>query len=119
MKKKDSFRYNVARNERIVIDVTPKNFNASLFSVRANRDGEVFEPEAGSENAPRYEFTVTKPVTDIHTVIFEFTFIQGCPENALYEVVISGENDQGCPCGFTVRKTTGNKEPAVEYFVVA
>lgn len=118
MKKNDSFSYDVSRNERIVIRVTPKNFNDSLFSVRANRDGSTFQPEAGSENAPRYKFTVTKPVDDIHTVIFEFTFIQGSPENALYDVVISGQNDQGCPCGFTIRKTTGNKEPAIEFFVV-
>jgi len=119
MKKNDSFSYDVARKEEIVIQVTPKNFNDSLFSVRANRDGKVMEPEAGSEDAPRYEFKVTKPVNDIHTVIFEFTFIQGCPENALYKVVISGEDDEGCPCGFTIRKTTGNKEPAIEFFVVA
>ena len=119
MKKNDSFSYDVRRTEEIVIQVTPVNFGASMFSVRANRDGVVFDPEPGSGNAPRYEFRVTKAVNDIHTVIFEFTFIQGSPNNAVYEVVISGENDQGCPCGFRIRKTTGNKEPAIEFFVVA
>lgn len=118
MKKIDSFGYDVRPNEPIVIEVTPENFNDSMFSVRANLDGEKLEA-TGSENAPRYEFTISKPVNDIHTIIFEFTFIQGSPENALYQVAISGQDDEGCPCGFTVRKTTGVKEPAVEFFVVA
>ena len=119
MKKNDSFSYDVRRTEPIVIVITPVNFGDSMFSVRANRDGERFDPEPGSENAPRYEFTVSKPANDIHTVILEFTFIQGSPDATVYEVVISGQNDQGCPCGFRIRKTTGNKEPAIEFFVVA
>jgi hypothetical protein len=119
MKKKDSFRYNVRVGEKIVFNVTPRNFNDSLFSVNAVRDGATFEPEPGSDNAPQFEFTVSKPVHDIHTVIMEFTFIQGSPENAVYEVVIAGQNDEGCPCGFTIKKTSGNKEPGIEFFVVA
>lgn len=119
MKKNDSFSYDVSRKESIVVEVTPKNFNDSMFSVVANRDGKTWKPEPNSKNAPRFEFTVTKPVDDIHTAIFEFTFIQGSPNNAFYDVVISGEDDEGCPCGFKVRKTTANKEPAVEFFVAA
>ena len=119
MKRIDSFAYDVARNESIVVEVTPVNFNDSLFSVRVNRDGENWETEPGSEDQPRFEFTVTKPVNDIHTAIFEFTFIAGSPDDAFYDVSIEGENDEGCPCGFKVRKTTANKEPAIEFFVVA
>jgi hypothetical protein len=108
MKRIDSFAYDVARNESIVVEVTPVNFNESLFSVRANRDGENWEAEPGSEDQPRFEFTVSKPVNDI----------EGSPDDAFYDVAIAGENDEGCPCGFKVRKTTANKEPAVEFFVV-
>src|SRR5215207_982613 len=118
MKRIDAFTYEVDPHESIVVEVTPINFNASLFSVRANLDAETWEPEADSDNAPRFEFTVSKPVNDIHTAILEFTFIADSPDNARYNVAISGEDDQGCPCGFKIRKTTANKEPAIEFFVV-
>ena len=119
MKKNDPFSYDVRRKEKITIVVTPTNFDNSMFSVNANLDGETLEPVAGSDDAPRYEFTVNKPVDDIHTIIFEFTFIKGSPNNSFYAAVISGQNDSGCPCGFKIRKTTANKEPAVEFFVAS
>ena len=80
MKKIDAFTYEVLTNESIVVQVTPINFNANLFS--------------------------------------EFTFIAGSPNNAFYDVEISGEDDKGCPCGFKIRKTTANKGPQIEFFVV-
>lgn len=119
MKKITSFSYDVKPNEPIIVEVTPVNFNDSFFSVNANRDGDDWEAETGSEDQPRFEFTVSKPVEDIHTAIFEFTFITGSPNNSFYDVVVKGENDQGCPCGFKVRKTTANKEPSIQFFVVA
>lgn len=119
MKRIDAFRYEVRRNESIVVVVTPMNFNNTLFSVRANLDGQPWPPEPDTKNKPRFEFTVSKPVNDIHTALFEFTFIAGSPPKALYDVVIRGENDEGCPCGFKIRKTTSNKAPGVEFFVVA
>jgi|ERR1041384_3446998 hypothetical protein len=118
MKKNDALSYDVHRKESIVVTVTPINFNESLFSVRANLDGNIWEPEPGSQDEPRFEFTVSKPLGDIHTVLFEFNFVAGSPDNARYDVEITGENDEGCPCGFTVRKTTATKDPAVEFFVV-
>ncbi|MDQ1613310.1 MAG: hypothetical protein QOG00_3241 [Pyrinomonadaceae bacterium] len=117
MKKNDAFSYDVSEGEVIVITVTPKRFRDSLFSVRAERDGKVFPRRPGTQNAPVFQFTVTKPVEDIHTVIFEFSFIEGSPDDAFYDVDIEGENDVGCPCGFTIDKSTENKEPAIEFFV--
>lgn len=119
MKNNDAFSYDVSEKEVITITVTPKRFRDSLFSVRAQRDGKVFPRDSGTENAPVFEFTVTKPVEDIHTVILEFTFIEGSPDDAFYDVVISGQSDVGCPCGFTIKKSTANKEPAIEFFVAA
>jgi len=119
MNKIDAFAYEVHHNESIVVEVTPTNFNDSLFSVRANLDGKTWTPKPHSDNAPRFEFTVSKQVNDIHTALFEFTFIAGSPENAFYDVVVSGEDDEGCPCGFKIRKTTANKEPGVEFTVIA
>jgi len=118
MKKIDAFTYEVHPHESIVVEVTPINFNDSLFSVGANRDAKKWKPKSGSKNKPRFEFTVSKPVNDIHTALFEFTFIAGSPNNAFYDVVVSGENDEGCPCGFKIRKTTANKGPSIEFFVV-
>ena len=118
MKRIDAFTYEVLPGESIVVVVTPIGFNNSLFSVRANLDAQKWNPAPGSQNAPRFEFTVSKPVNDIHTALLEFTFIAGSPNDAFYDVEISGENDKGCPCGFTIRKTTADKEPAIEFFVV-
>lgn len=118
MKKNDAFSYDVSRNEQITIEVTPKNFRDNLFSVRAQRDGKVFPRRPNTENAPVFQFTVSKSEGDIHTVTLEFNFIQGTPQNSLYEVSISGEDDQGCPCGFTIKKTTASKDPDIEFNVV-
>lgn len=122
MKRNNTFSYDVTRNEQITITVTPKKFKDSKISVRANRDGKVFPRRPGTEDAPVFQFTVSKPLDDpplIHTVIMEFTFLAGSPSDAVYEVDISGENDQGCPCGFKIKKTTSDKEPDIRFFVVA
>jgi hypothetical protein len=119
MKKNDAFSYDVRRSERITIRVTARNFGDSLISVRAVRDGNPFPANPHTENAPVYEFTVTKEVDDLHTVMMEFTFIDGTPDNASYEVAITGQNDQGCPCGFTIEKDSEDKSPDIEFDVVA
>jgi hypothetical protein len=119
MKKNDAFSYDVRQTERITIKVTPRNFGDSLISVRAERDGKVFRPNPNTEDAPVFKFSVTKEVDDLHTVMMEFTFIDGTPDNALYDVVISGQNDQGCPCGFTIDKDSEDKSPDIEFDVVA
>lgn len=113
----DPFRYEVTSGETITLKVTPTGFGDSLFSVEAVFDGSTFSPLPNTSNAPTYRFTVTKPINRTHRVIMEFTFIAGSPDNARYDVKISGENDQNCPCGFTVKKTTGIKEPVARFMV--
>jgi hypothetical protein len=119
MKKNDAFSYDVRRNEHITVKVVPKNFDDSMFSVKAVLDDHERDPEPGTENAPVHKFTVTKEVDDQHTLRMEFNFVAGTPENALYDVVISGENDEGCPCGFTIEKDTEDKSPNIDFVVVA
>lgn len=119
MKKNTTLSYDVKVGETITIKVSPQNFGASMPSVEATLDGGPFAPKSTTAGIITYQFTVTKPVDDVHTVIMEFTFLPGSPKNAQYGVVISGKNDVGCPCGFTIKKTTANKEPAIEFFVVA
>jgi len=119
MKMNDAFSYEVKHNERITIKVTAVNFLVSLISVRAERDGAVFPPEPHTEDAPIFEFTVSKSKGDIHTVMMEFTFVAGTPEEAQYAVSISGQNDQGCPCGFTIEKDSADKSPDIEFVVVS
>jgi hypothetical protein len=119
MKKNDAFSYNVRRGEKITVKVTPRNFLDSLVSVRAELDGEVLNAEPNTEDAPVFKFTVTKEVDDIHTLMIEFTFVAGTPENAEYDVSISGQNDEGCPCGFVILKTTQDLSPDIEFVVVA
>lgn len=119
MKMNDAFSYDVSSKEDVNITVTPRNFRDSLFSIRAERDGKPFPNEAGTDNAPVYKFQVTKPVNASHRVMMEFTFIDGSPDQAMYEVTISGKNDEGCPCGFSIDKDTQDKSPDIEFFVAA
>ena len=119
MKRNDAFSYDVRHNEKITIKVTARNFGDSLISVRAELDGDVLEPEPNTDDAPVYEFDVTKEADDIHTLMTEFTFVAGTPEKAEYDVAISGQNDQGCPCGFIIKKTTQDLSPDTEFVVVA
>ncbi len=116
MKKNNSLSYDVTLDEEIVVTVTPKNFKDSKISVRANLNGEGLPPRDGTEDAPVYDVTIDDSIL-LHTLILEFNFISGTPAKAVYEVDLTGENDEGCPCGFKVRKATANKEPAIEFFV--
>ena len=117
MKKVDPFRYEVTSGETITIKVTPTGFGDSLFSVEAVFDGSAFSPLPNTTNAPTYRFTATKPINRTHRVLMEFTFIAGSPDDARYDVEISGENDENCPCGFTIKKTTAIKEPITRFMV--
>jgi len=117
MKMIDPFRYDVSPGEVVTIKVTPVAFGASAFSVEAVFDGSAFAPLPNTGNTPTYKFTVTKPPTRTHRVIMEFTFLAGSPKTARYEVAISGQSDNNCPCGFTINKTTGVKEPVIRFMV--
>jgi hypothetical protein len=117
MKMIDPFRYDVIPGETVTIKVTPVSFGASASSVEAVFDGSAFAPVPNTPNSPTYTFTVTKPPTRTHRVIMEFTFLPGSPKAARYDVSISGQSDQNCPCGFTVNKTTGIKEPVIRFMV--
>ena len=119
MKKNDAFSYDVRNGERITVKVTAKNFRDNLISVRAVLDDAVLEREPNTDNAPVYKFTITKEEDDQHTLRMEFTFISGTPENAQYKATISGQNDQGCPCGFTIEKDNEDKSPNIDFVVVA
>lgn len=115
MKKNDTFSYDVSVGEKITIKVTAINFGDSIFSVQAILDGNPITRLPGTVNAPIYEFAVTKPVGTSHVVVLEFMF--GTPANALYDVTISGENDQGCPCGFSVTKDDADLSRYIKFFV--
>lgn len=118
MKMNDAFSYEVKHNERITIKVTPRNFLDSLISVRTELDGAVLPAEPNTQNQPTFKFTAIKSPGDIHTVMMEFTFVAGSPDDAQYAVAISGQNDQGCPCGFTIEKDNADKSPDIEFDVV-
>jgi hypothetical protein len=118
MNKINAFKYEVRTGETITIKVTPTQFGASGFSVEATLDSHGIAPLPGTDNTPTYKFIVNRPTGQIHPVLMEFTFLAGSPGSAFYEVSISGENDSGCPCGFTVKQTTANKEPAIRFTVV-
>ncbi len=117
MKKINKFTYEVQAGEQITIEVTPTDFGNNLPSVEAEMDGAALT-NSGTTDAPVFSLTVTKPVGDIHRVLMEFTFLQGTPDNSFYQIAISGQNDEGCPCGFTIKKTTQVKDPSIAFEVV-
>jgi hypothetical protein len=118
MKKINSFTYDVRPGEQIVINVTPTNFNGSAPDVEAVLDGEDL-PNTGTVDAPVFEFTVSKPVGQTHRVLMEFIFFSDAPPTAFYQVDISGQNDQGCPCGFIIAKSSQVKEAGIRFRVKA
>lgn len=117
MQKINDVTYEVKTGEKIIIDVVPTNFLASLPSVEAILDDEALD-NIGTDDHPRFSFTVTKIPDDTHRVFMEFTFLPGTPDDACYVVTISGKNDVGCPCGFEICKADEDKEPVVAFDVV-
>ncbi len=121
MQKLTKFRYRVrppkdnVPGEAITIKVTPTNFDDSLFSIVATRDDQAFLPDPGTEDAPTYSLDVVKPAGQTHRVIMEFSFQTDAPDAALYNVVISGESDVGCPCGFTIDLSTQDRSPNISF----
>lgn len=125
MERVTKFRYRVhtasnnAPGEEITIEVTPKNFNDSLHSVVATKDGKPFPPEPGTEDNPTFKFNVTKPKGATHLIEIECNFQDDAPDDALYDIEISGEDDVGCPCGFTIDRTTLDQSPDINFRVKA
>ena len=118
MKKVHEFRYRVIPAEKITIKVTCRNFGSSMPSVEmVLDDGSVDMPNTGTNSAPVYSFKVAKPVPQTHRVFTEFNFQDDAPAKAEYEVKISGQNDVGCPCGFTVKTTTSVQDPEINFDV--
>jgi hypothetical protein len=118
MKKVHEFRYRVVPAETITITVICRNFGESMPSVEMTLDdGSVDMPNSGTNSAPIYSFTVAKPIMKTHRVFTEFNFQDGAPDDAEYEVEIAGQNDVGCPCGFTVDRTTSVQDPEINFDV--
>ena len=117
MRKINKFSYEVKRGEQITIDVVPTDFLDSLPSVEAALDAESLD-NSGTNDAPVFEFTVTKPFDDTHRVFMEFTFLAGTPDQACYQVTITGEDDVGCPCGFKICKTNQIREVTIGFDVL-
>lgn len=117
MKKINDVTYEVLPGEQITITVTPIGFGASLSSVEAVLDKHKL-PNSGTDDAPIFRFPVTKPTGKTHRVFMEFTFLEDSPDEACYQVDISGQNDEGCPCGFSICKTDEAKGANIAFDVV-
>jgi hypothetical protein len=118
MRKITSFTYDVSPGEQISINVTPTNFAGSAPDVEAVLDG-VDLLNTGSNDAPVYAFTVTKPINSTHRVLIEFIFFPDAPPTSFYQVDITGENDDGCPCGFIIAKSNPIHEAGIRFRVRA
>jgi len=119
MEKVTKFRYRVVPDEKITIKVTCINFGDSMPSVEMVLDaGKVDMPNTGTNSAPVYSFIVAKPVGKTHRVHTEFNFQPGAPAQAQYNVEISGQDDVGCPCGFTIKRTTSLQDPDISFEVI-
>lgn len=117
MRRINDITYEVKNGENIVIDVVPTNFLNTLHSVEAVLDGEDLE-NSGTDDAPSFTFPVTMEAGDTHRVDMEFTFLSVTPNNACYQVTVSGENDVGCPCGFDLCKTDETRHVIIAFDVV-
>jgi hypothetical protein len=116
MKRINSFTYDVRREEAITIEVTPTDFGASGPSVEAVLDAAKLL-NVGTISHPVYRFPITNPVGQPHRVFMEFTFQFDAPDNAFYQVTISGQNDEGCPCGFIISNADEVKDANIRFRV--
>jgi hypothetical protein len=114
MNKINKFLYTVVKGETATIKIsfTPASKSGS-FQV-LTLDGETLNP---SGSPPEYAFTVTKDVDQEHTVIMDFTFMPDAPDDAKYDVEVSGS--EGGDSTFSVSKTDPTPDPAVRFRVVA
>jgi hypothetical protein len=117
MKRINSITYEVLPGEKITLKVTPTNFGPSAPTVEADLDGTTL-PNGGTKSKPTYKFTVTKENGATHLVSMEFIFLFDAPDDAFYTVAVSGQNDVGCPCGFTVAKSDEDHGAEVAFDVV-
>ena|SRR2546427_4618668 len=117
MKKINDVTYEVRPVEQITIRVTPTDFGDSLSPVEAVLDNHKL-PNSGTDDAPVFRFPVTKLAGKTHRVFMEFTFLAGSPDEACYQVEISGQDDEGCPCGFSICKTDEAKGADIAFDVV-
>lgn len=117
MNRINSTTYEVLPGERITIKVTPTNFGPSAPAVEADLDGTTL-PNVGTKSLPVYKFTVKKDVGDTQLVTTEFIFFPDASDEAFYAVSISGRNDVGCPCGFTVAKLDQDHGAEIAFDVV-
>ena len=116
MRKINSFTYDVRSGERITLKVTPTNFGGSGIDVEAVLDGNDLS-NSGSNDAPVFQFSVSKPVSQTHRVLMEFVFFSDAPATSFYQTDISGEDDEGCPCGFITAKNNQVKEAGIRFRV--
>ena len=116
MRKINSFTYNVRSDERITITVVPTNFGGSGVDVEAVLDGNDLS-NSGSNDEPLFEFSVSKPLNQTHRVLMEFIFFSDAPATSFYQVEISGEDDEGCPCGFIIARNNQVKEAGIRFRV--
>lgn len=117
MKRINSVTYEVIHGEKITIKVTPTNFGSSAPTVEADLDGATL-PNVGTKSAPVYKLTVKKNDGETHLVTMEFIFLFDATDEAFYAVAISGQNDVGCPCGFTVSKLDQDHGAEIGFDVV-
>jgi outer membrane protein assembly factor BamA len=111
MRRLNDVTYDVSSGEQIKIEVTPTNFSGSGSKIKATRDD--------NDLPPPFSFTADAPVGKSNHVMMEFSFFDDNPGNAVYVVVISGQNDVGCPCGFKIAKTDNVHAAGIRFRVRA
>jgi hypothetical protein len=114
MNKINKFLYTVVQTEAVTIKIsfTPAS-QSGTFDV-LTLDGNTLHP---SGSPPEFNFTVTKGVDQEHTVIMDFTFMPDAPNDAQYNVEVSGS--KGGEFSFAVTATDPTPDPAVRFRVVA
>jgi len=114
MNKINKFLYTVVKGESVTIEIsfTPASKSGS-FPV-LTLDGETLDP---SGSPTEYDFTVTKDIDHEHAIIMDFTFMPDAPNDARYDVEVSGS--EGGVFTFSVNKTDPTPDPTVRFRVVA
>lgn len=86
MKIKDMYTYDVKQGEVVNFEITPHKVGVTVSAVVGNKEME----KVRNDTQPVFRFPVTEPVGNVHIARLKFTFPDGTPNDARFDIVLWG-----------------------------
>ena len=116
MQQKDPYTYIVTQGEEVTFEITPMNGAVGERVTAAQGDEEI--PNSGSDACPVFSFTANGDPGHIHVTVLIFSFVDGDPADAYYEVQVKG-SENGAFESDSVWKEDGDDQESQYTFKVS